>query len=421
MASTSPIKDVAIIGAGLAGLSLALALHKHKINSTIYEVRGNDFVQGGAIMLSPNALQVLNKLGVYTRIATKGYHFETLTFKNASHDTTDVYYFGQQQLYGYKAFRVYRQVLIDELKMMLEEKGIEIRYHMRFTHVLSESQDNSVTFQLANGETSTTSLLIGADGIHSTVRHYLHPSIEAEYMGSVGITSAIPITSIRFPAEHEGPYPLPVTISAKPGAFVIAPQDIDGSECLIGRQVPFPEQDRHGWSDLKGRQDEIVKILSWDQREWPDMVQSAMENINPDKINLWPYYFVPRLDSWVSETGRVFILGDAAHAVPPTTGQGVNQAFEDVYMLALILGHSNPSSSSNSAINLKERLTFWQKFRQERVDRILDLTRRMNNKRLPLEEQSKLGEGEVWSGTKEDTQQMAWLYGVDLDKEVERL
>ena len=47
-------------------------------------------------MLSPNALRVLDKLGVYSRVAPKGYHFETLTFNNASHQTTDVYYFGNQ-------------------------------------------------------------------------------------------------------------------------------------------------------------------------------------------------------------------------------------------------------------------------------------------------------------------------------------
>ena len=76
-----PPKHAAIIGAGLSDLSLALALHKVNVPSTIYEVRSADFVQGGAIMLSLNALRVLDRLGVYEPIRNKGYHFNTLTFK----------------------------------------------------------------------------------------------------------------------------------------------------------------------------------------------------------------------------------------------------------------------------------------------------------------------------------------------------
>ncbi|KAL9131726.1 MAG: hypothetical protein Q9217_000401 [Psora testacea] len=411
--TSGPTKDVAIIGAGLSGLSLALALHKFNIPSTIYEIRPNTFVQGGAIMLSPNALRVLDSLGVYSRIKDKGYHFETLTFNNANHETTDIYYFGHAQLYGYKALRIYRRILIDELKLMLEVRNIPIKYNTKFSHVISELPD-SVSFAFADGTTSNASLLIGADGIHSSVRSYLYPSLSPKYMGSAGMTSAIPTSSLRLPNPS---YPLPVTISAKPGAFVIAPQNPQGSTVLIGRQGPFPEQDRTGWSDLYSKKDAIVELFRRDMADWPGVVQSAMENINPDTINLWPYYAVPRLDSWISAAGKVFILGDAAHAVPPTTGQGANQAFEDVYMLALML---RKRASPLSDIPLGQRLDYWQAFRKERVDRILDLTRKMNNKRLPLEEQLKLGPGEVWSGREGDTEQVKWLYGLDLEDVVDR-
>ena len=104
------------------------------------------------------------------------------------------------------------------------------------------------------------------------------------------------------------------------------------------------------------------------------------------------------------------ILGEAAYAVLPTTGQGVNQAFEDVYMLALFL------AKLDEKITLTKSLEYWQSFRQERVDRILDLTRSMNNKRLPPAEQAKLPEGAVWKRRAEDTEQMTWLYAPDLEK-----
>ena len=358
-------------------------------------------------MLSPNALRVLDAIGVYERIRNKGFHFETLTFKNEHDQTTDVYYFGHEHLYGYKAFRVYRQILIDELKLMLQERGIQIRYESKFTHIVAETSE-AVEFAFADGSMSTASLLIGADGIHSTLRKAMYPTVKPQYLGFVGMTSAIPTSKLRFP-RNDPTYPLPVAIAAKPGAFVIAPQDIDGSEVLIGTQGAFPEQDRAGWTNLQADKDAVVRLFSRNAESWPELVQSAIANIDKDTINTWPYYAVPRLEKWSSPTGKVIILGDAAHAVPPTTGQGVNQAFEDVYMLALLLQDLGPR------VHLESALEFWQGWRQQRVDKILDLTTAMNNKRLPLVEQRELPEGEVWSGGVEDREQMAWLYGVDLE------
>ena len=358
-------------------------------------------------MLSPNALRVLDAVGVYERIRNKGFHFETLAFNNEHHETTDVYYFGHEQLYEYKALRVYRQILIDELKLMLEECGIEVKYETRFTHVIVETAEN-VEFAFADGSVSAASLLIGADGIHSTLRKTLHPTVEPRYLGFVGVTSAIPTARLRFPS-NESKYPLPVAIMAKPGAFVIAPQDVDGSEVLIGTQAAFPEWNKAGWSNLQADKDEVVRMFSQNMESWPELVRSGIENINPDRINTWPYYAVPRLEKWASPSGKIIILGDAAHAVPPTTGQGVNQAFEDTWMLALLL------KNLGECVKLEESLEFWQSWRQGRVDRILGLTVTMNNKRLPLAEQQKLPKGAVWSGRVEDTDQMAWLYEPDLE------
>ncbi len=70
--------SVAIIGAGLAGLSLALALHQQNIPCTIYESRPAPLNIGGAVMLSPNALKVLDALKLYSSAKTKGYSFEKL-------------------------------------------------------------------------------------------------------------------------------------------------------------------------------------------------------------------------------------------------------------------------------------------------------------------------------------------------------
>jgi hypothetical protein len=91
--TSSPI-NVAIIGAGLSGLSLALALHQQNIPSTLYERNDAPLNIGGAVMLSPNALKVLDALSVYSRIRTKGYNFETLEYKDGDGKLLEVYEFG---------------------------------------------------------------------------------------------------------------------------------------------------------------------------------------------------------------------------------------------------------------------------------------------------------------------------------------
>lgn len=363
-------------------------------------------------MLSPNALRVLDSLGVYERIRSKGYNFESLAFKNENGETTGLYYFGHQKLYGYKALRIYRQVLVSELLMMMEERSISIKFEKKFSHVISES-DDGVAFQFADGSTEWTTLLIGADGIHSKVRRYVSPSAAPSYSGQLAITSAIERSKLRFPVGID--YPLPVSISAKPGAFILAPQDVDGGEVLVGTQRVFPERDRAGWDKLASAKSELMELFQFNMNEWPDIVQSALENIPRDGITIWPYYTVPRLEKWASDGKRVIILGDAAHAIPPTAGQGVNQAFEDTYTLALLL------SRLSSGIPLSEALRFWQTYRQERVDKVLDLTRQMNNKRLPAAEQEMLARESVWqdeSKTRGEGGQLGWLYHPRLDEEV---
>jgi 2-polyprenyl-6-methoxyphenol hydroxylase-like FAD-dependent oxidoreductase len=400
MASGSP-KNVAIIGAGLAGLSLALSLHARSIRCTIYELRLPSKATAGALMLSPNALGVLDSLGVYERIRSKGYHFENIAFKNEREETTDHYPLGNEKLYGYKALRVYRQILLTELRAMVQELAIPLVYGKKFSHVLLESPDEGVTFQFEDGSTAQAALLVGADGIHSTVRKHVSPSTTPLYLGMLAITCAIPTSKLRFPADKDYST-LPVGIHGKHGIFVLAPQDVDGSEVLAGTQKRYPEQTKAEWSRLFAAKDELLALLSANKSDWPDVVQSGLENVQKDTLSIWPYYTVPKLAAWRSEKQRVIILGDAAHAIPPTAGQGASQAFEDAFTLAFLLSKMSPETS------LAAVLDFWQNYRQERVDKVIAVTQKLNNSRLPVEQREKLGKDQIWRS--EESGDMGWLY-----------
>ena len=304
---------IAIIGAGLGGLSLALFLHKSNIKCTIYELRPPSAISTGAILLSPNALRSLDAIGAYDRIKKQGYHFQKLTFNTNDHKYMDAYEMGNVDKYGYDAFRIYRQPLLQELRAMVAEAGVEILYEKKFSHVVSDTEEG-VTFAFADGEEKTLDLLIGADGIYSTVRKYLHPDIKPTFSGVMSVFCAIPTAAIKLPSED---YPMPVSIHGPSGAFAIVPQLPDESESLGVIQYKTHERTREEWEELERDKEGLLGMMRESYDSWNGVVRSAMDAVWVDTLSIWAYYLVPKLESWKSVTGSVVVLGDAAHAIPP--------------------------------------------------------------------------------------------------------
>jgi 2-polyprenyl-6-methoxyphenol hydroxylase-like FAD-dependent oxidoreductase len=119
---------------------------------------------------------------------------------------------------------------------------------------------------------------------------------------------------------------------------------------------------------------------------------------------------MPTLERWFSESARVVILGDAAHAMPPSSGQGVNMAFEDVWTLAKLLG---------SGRDRLQCLVFWQKMRQERIANVLEQrVGRANMQRLPEKERNQLISERKLQDDFGDAEDMSWLYQPDYDEQI---
>ncbi|KAJ3569760.1 hypothetical protein NPX13_g5971 [Xylaria arbuscula] len=412
----SPSDNVAIIGAGLAGLAAALSLHDLSIKCSVYEMRDTNAAppkSSGALMLAPNALKILDHLGVYSDIKQKSYTFEYVYYKDADEHTIDKYPFGSESSFGYKAVRIYRQDLLDVLYAACAKRCIPVHFGKKFAAVVDES-DVNVTFSFTDGSTETASLLIGADGIHSKLRDYVIPGIEKKFVGIAALTWETPTKQLRIPEEKD--YKFPVTVLTANGAFVLAPQRTDGSAMLAGTQIAIGEKDREGWNSFMFDKEALVARATRNVDVWPDIAKSSLENIDRDSMNVWPFYTIPRLSSWASPNyQRVVILGDAAHAIPPTTGQGASQAFEDVMSLALILSTLKDSSK----LKWENALQFWQKMRQDRIDDLLVLTKQLNNKRLPLDEQKLLPKEDLWFDQSEkNPNQMAWLYAPRIEEAI---
>lgn len=373
-------------------------------------------------MLSPNALRILDSLGVYERIRNKGYNFSNLAFKNENEETTDLFSLGDEDRYGYKALRIYRQILLAELRATVHACSIPIIYGKKFSHVVSESPVE-VSFAFTDSTSASAALLVGADGIHSTVRKYISPSIAPSYSGTLAITCAVPRSALRFPADKDYSV-LPVGIHGAMGTFILSPQNPDGSELLAGTQKRYPEQTREEWERLFSAKDEVLALFSSNKSAWPSLIQNMLDVVPKETLSIWPFYLVPKLPSWTSSShsNRVIILGDAAHAIPPTAGQGASQAFEDAFSLALLLSNQVPLSvsllsSEQPVPNLAETLGFWHRYRQERIDRVGKLTLKLNNTRKPKAERDMLDPGMIWN-SETDMGELDWLYNHDIEKAI---
>ncbi|QKX60412.1 uncharacterized protein TRUGW13939_07557 [Talaromyces rugulosus] len=324
------------------------------------------------------------------------YNFTTLEYRDLDRNLTETYAFGGNDAYGYDGLRIYRYVLIDELVAALKAKNVPVQYGKRFSHVVKDTPENGVTFAFADGTTESTTILVGADGIHSTVRRYLYPDLETKFIGMAGITATVSREQLKLPPN----YHIPVTITSSQGAFGIAPQQVDGSEVLIGKQQRVAAPDQPGWDrEFVADKQGAIEFLQSDTGHFPDFVQNAVSYIDPNKVNKWPFFVVPKLEKWASEN-------TPAHAIPPSAGQGINQAFEDVYILALLLGQANRVSS------LRDALSFWQTYRQDRVDKILELNKQIDIRRMPSSD-NVVG---VDSGVVRGDFDLRWLYNPDFKK-----
>ena len=425
--------NVAIIGAGPSGLALALALHQQSIKCSIYETRDAPENVGATIMLLPNGLKVLEGLGLRKSLQKQGFNFDQAYFQDAeSGRVLETINFGSIEKYGTQATRMYRYQVLEEMLAAAKEKSIPIQYGRQFDHVVSEAA-NEVTWQFSDGTTESASLLVGADGIHSTVRRYLAPEAIPKFSSMAAIIAAVPTAQLQLPAQElahldasTNKHPLPGGIIVPgAGAFVIMPQGLAGEEVTITVQRPMTEAAEKRWEDVNADKAFLIDQMRQNVDRFPPVVQNAVSTIAPNSVNIWPFYQVPRLDHWTSAGtpgghGRVLVLGDAAHALPPSAGQGINQAFEDAYILARVLGRlcASPTGPPSNAL-LEKALSEWQKFRQARVDRVSELNRQMDLRRMPKAQQASaaLSTEEV---EKMDLSVMYdWLFNVDFEKAVE--
>jgi len=123
---------------------------------------------------------------------------------------------------------------------------------------------------------------------------------------------------------------------------------------------------REEWEEMARNRETLCQLYTDGYGEWGGTARSIIDAVqkNKDTLYLWPYLRMAKLKRWFSPTGRVVIMGDAAHALPPSSGQGVNQTLEDVYALTRLLEKTGVLLEGGT--ELVNVLEYWQEIRQKK-------------------------------------------------------
>jgi 2-polyprenyl-6-methoxyphenol hydroxylase-like FAD-dependent oxidoreductase len=306
---------VAIVGAGLGGLSAAVALRKRGLEVDVYEQAPEPLELGAGLHLWANAVRALDEIGLGRLSAELGVPIEREVIhladgrRIAEWDVTMA-----ERETGFPSVGLNRPDLLAALVAAVGRERIQT--HRRLTGFVDD--DDGVTLAFADGETARAALLVGADGLHSTVRSVLHGESEPRYAGYTSWRTILPVDVVRAREDVVTQY------WGSGVRFVHFPAGPDRRIYLVCLQTAPP-----GGSDEPGAaKARLVELAGGFPAELRELVAAVHDErlIRTDIVDRNP------LRNW--GRGRATLLGDAAHPMTPNTSQGAGMAIEDAAVLA---------------------------------------------------------------------------------------
>ncbi|MBD1998713.1 FAD-dependent monooxygenase [Leptolyngbya sp. FACHB-541] len=309
--------NIAIIGGGIGGLTTANALFKKGFKVQVYEQAQALRPIGAGLSLTPNGLNSLNAIqpAIVESLMSAGSPMQTLTLKRSTGEVIASEPMTTMQQYGQPMLNIQWSKLQAILASTLPPEII----HLQHRCVGFEQQDNKVEVHFANGKTVQADLLIGADGINSVVRQEIIGDGTPTYAGRMSWRAVI-----QYPHEQLSPN-VAILVTASDGKNIVL-IDIGEGYTFWSAGVLLADD-----SVCQRASDAKVRVLEF-FAGWTEPVEAIIEATPEEDIVERPIWDRPPLPRW--SKGRVTLLGDAAHPVVPSLGQGANMAFEDAYELA---------------------------------------------------------------------------------------
>jgi len=374
--------DVIIVGGGIVGLVLALALKNHaQITPVIYEA-APEFVDdvGAGMGMYPNGLRVIRDIDpkLLHRLRSLGHPYVHRRWERANGSLVmdaaeEVLSGGDAEL---ESFGIRRWRLQKALFQAVTEAGIPVLFSHKVVELRHDTDTDRTILQFKNGALASCDLLLAADGGKSAIRTLVVPDEEShlEYTGVtclMGIAencSTSTTTGISFPTS---------TQSRCHGVFFPTSHN---QQCFqLHFPIPAEETNPGNWGQLSERvgQEECHKLASILERDgWDQRFLEPLRRVTK-AVRIGFCLLQPPLTRWAYGPGRKIVLvGDAAHPPVPYTGQGAQQGLEDAGTLALLIRNycSQPNCHQLDWTQWSTVVSRYEKVRIPRVTRISDMS-----------------------------------------------
>jgi salicylate hydroxylase len=388
-------RTIYIAGAGIAGMTLALALAK--FGATVVVLERNKQIQevGAGIQISPNARRVLNQLGLDKAIAAKSFEpaaIDVHPFRSTRPVVSLELGSAMRQRYGVPYAVMHRADLADILFRACKRfANIDLLFNVRSFDAVNHSRGTSIVVDEAAGGSRSARVhaLVGADGVNSETRTRVLNGPAASYSGYVawrttispdllrGVLAPDRTTLLMGPGYHAVCYPLPSRRTINVALFA--------REKLAALDPANPPREP--------------------TLPWAAMPSRAFEAILSVAKGGWGYWIVNTIDAPIWSDGGVGLIGDAAHAMLPFQAQGAAMAIEDAAILAPLL-MTEPDAES--------AFKRFAAMRRPRVERVRK-TSNFNGTAYHMEWPLTLGRDAVLrsQGSRGHFRRLDWLYGFD--------